>query len=169
MTDEEYNRKWFERFHLRTTVNERGCWVWTGPVSSKGYPMHAHRSHPVQAHRTAYVLKHGLKLTRAQFVCHTCDERRCWNPAHLFVGDAKANNQDCGKKGRHHNSVKTHCKRGHAYDERNTYWKIGPGGTRMRGCKACGIIKTRLAIGWSLEDALRLGKVPPGRSREDVR
>lgn len=140
MTDEEYNRKWFERLQARTVINKNGCWVWTGPVTHKGYPMQTHRSYVMQAHRVSYILKHGLTLTRQQFVCHKCDERRCWNPDHLFIGDAAANNRDCGNKGRHHNGVKTHCKRGHPFTFENTYLKVTPT-TVMRSCLECAKIR----------------------------
>jgi hypothetical protein len=33
-------------------------------------------------------------------VCHTCDTPPCVNPAHLFVGTAKDNAQDCSRKNR---------------------------------------------------------------------
>lgn len=133
MTDEEYNRRWFERLRARTVINERGCWVWTGPKSSKGYPMQEHRSLPKAGHRTAFILLRGVTLTSEQFVCHTCDERACWNPAHLFIGDARANNNDCASKGRHHNTVKTHCPKGHEFTPENTY--TTPQG--LRRCRAC--------------------------------
>lgn len=140
MTDEEYNRKWFDRLRARTIVDDKGCYVWQGPVTTKGYPSRAHRSLALQGHRIAYILTYGVTLTKEQFVCHRCDNRRCWNPEHLFVGDAAVNNRDCGNKGRHHNGVKLVCKRGHAYTFENTYLKVTPT-TVMRSCLECAKIR----------------------------
>lgn len=135
--DPAYFQEWLTRVISRSTMNVGGCWVWNGFVSWKGYGQTSWKGRNITLHRKIYELTHCLLLKTEEFVCHTCDERKCWNPAHLFVGDAKANNNDCAGKGRHHNSVKTHCKYGHLYDEANTVWKVGKEGNRMRGCKTC--------------------------------
>jgi hypothetical protein len=98
--------------------------------------MLAHRKWKGQAHRNVYKIVHGVELATEQLVCHTCDERRCWNPDHLFTGTAGDNNRDAGNKGRHHNSVKTHCPRGHEYSFENTTLKV-TATTVMRECKEC--------------------------------
>lgn len=135
-TDEEYNRRWFERLRARTVTNERGCFVWQGPVGSKGYILHAHRQWQNSGHRIVYRILRKKDLLTSDLVCHECDTRRCWNIDHLFIGTEAVNNRDCGNKGRHHNSVKTHCKRGHEFTFENTYLKV-TAGTVMRACLAC--------------------------------
>lgn len=159
LTDEAYNRRWFERLRARSITNENGCFVWQGPRSSKGYIMFVHRAWRCQAHRVVYRLTHAVELKTEEFVCHTCDERRCWNPAHLFIGSAKDNNNDCAGKGRHHNTVKTSCKRGHPYNESNTY--ITPEG--LRNCKVCSRARMRIAAGWPEELAYSMDAVPHGQ------
>lgn len=51
------------------------------------------------AHRLAYRLFVG-PIPRGMYVCHHCDNPRCINPAHLFVGTAADNHLDCETKGR---------------------------------------------------------------------
>ena len=135
-TDAIYNERWIARVRAKCIVSEKGCWVWQGNLQTKGYGGTAYRGSNVAAHRQMYKLVKGVELATEQFVCHTCDVRACCNPDHLFLGSAKDNNRDCGNKGRHHNGVKTHCKRGHPFTVENTYLKVTPT-TVMRSCLTC--------------------------------
>ncbi len=57
---------------------------------------------PVAAHRYAFMKAYGLKsLERDQFVCHHCDNPKCVNPKHLFLGTNSDNMRDKLSKGRH--------------------------------------------------------------------
>lgn len=61
------------------------------------------------AHRVAYELANG-DLNGAH-VLHSCDNRKCVNPAHLFAGDLTANMQDMVAKGRQaHGTRNGHAK-----------------------------------------------------------
>jgi hypothetical protein len=78
-----------------------GCWAWTASLFKNGYgKFNVSTGDVVYAHRFAYQLVHGVTLASAQYVCHRCDNPRCINPAHLFLGDAKANSDDMRAKGR---------------------------------------------------------------------
>lgn len=35
-----------------------------------------------------------------EVACHTCDNERCWNPAHIYAGTAKSNYDDMVARGR---------------------------------------------------------------------
>src|SRR5207245_8507487 len=58
------------------------------------------------AHRVAWVLSRG-RIQEMRLVCHKCDNPKCVNPFHLFIGTFKDNMQDMIKKGRNVNPVGT--------------------------------------------------------------
>ena len=121
MTDEEYRDTWFARVRAYCDVDANGCWIWKGSITKKGYGFTYYRGHGQHnLHRLMYMAVHRVTLAETDHVCHSCDVRRCCNPDHLFLGNAAVNNRDCGNKGRHHNAVKTHCKRGHEFTPENT-------------------------------------------------
>ena len=98
------------------------------------------RSKFVGAHRLVMMQEVG-HLERWEFVCHRCDNRKCINLDHLFVGSHSDNARDMVAKGRQHQQVKTHCPSGHEYTEENTALRTrtnGPcKGNLVRVCKAC--------------------------------
>ena len=79
---------------------EGDCWEWTAAVSGKGYGKTSIDGKEAATHRWAYESFHG-EVPPGLFVCHRCDNRRCMNPEHLFVGTAIDNFSDMVAKGRH--------------------------------------------------------------------
>lgn len=51
------------------------------------------------AHRMSYLEEHGA-LPHGSWVLHECDNPRCVNPKHLFLGDVQTNVDDMVQKGR---------------------------------------------------------------------
>ena len=120
------------------------CWRWKGSPKSGIYGRL--RGEPPEkphlgAHRVAWFVHYGK--WPSEDILHKCDTPRCVRWDHLFEGTQKDNVADAMMKGRwttlrgkdHPNTHKTHCKRGHVYDEKNTYQIRGE-----RHCRQCQLI-----------------------------
>src|SRR6185369_9168336 len=74
-----------ERLQEKITINENGCWIYTGRLTPKGY-VHVRHSEEQGKMRFGHVIvweeaygpvPEGLELD------HTCKNRACLNPDHL--------------------------------------------------------------------------------------
>ena len=120
------------------------CWVWRGTInSSHGYGECSIGSRGSitrwRAHRLSYILHHG-EIPEGLVVMHSCDNRRCVNPAHLSVGTLRDNAVDAAMKGRivNGNTDKMYCKWGHLLIPDNTFIRKG---LPYRECRTCRKIK----------------------------
>ena len=112
------------RFWARTEVDDAGCWLWTGALTSDGYGQTWTGSRTIgrrnrKAHRVAYELTFG-PIPNGLTIDHLCRTRRCINPAHLEAVPHGVNVLR-GNAPTAINAAKTHCVRGHEFNPENTY------------------------------------------------
>lgn len=110
------------------------CWLWTaatGPFGHGSFRVGGRKSARQMSHRYAYEMVIG-PIPEGLVLDHLCRIHSCVNPYHLDACTQRVNLLRAPESFQAINANKTHCKRGHPFDEANTI--IRPGG---RGCRQC--------------------------------
>jgi len=128
LSDEEQKRFWSRVVRLGTDE----CWIWTSTTDSDGYGKIRVTGKQRAAHRVSWALANGREPDLC--VCHSCDNPKCVNPNHLWLGTQADNLRDMIAKGRRR---KTHCAHGHELSPDNIYTYSNG----RRQCRACLRIK----------------------------
>ena len=127
------NEKFFSGF---TAGNINECWEWQKGLHGTGIHSYGNIGHDRKkryAHRTSWEIYKG-KIPHGMNVCHHCDNPKCVNPSHLFLGTSKDNAIDCSKKGRFKKQSITHCPQGHPYSGTNLILRRNGLARRCRIC-----------------------------------
>ena len=82
-----------ERFRAKFTVVPSGCWEWHGAkLNARGYGRFLYEGKNRLAHRVSYALHKGDP--EGWMVLHRCNNPKCVNPGHLYLGDQFDNMRD---------------------------------------------------------------------------
>jgi hypothetical protein len=133
----------------RTTVTEKGCWLWNGSPNRSGYGQIKVDGRWPVVHKIVYEafvgpVPEGMQLDH---LCHDprrctlaseCPHRRCVRPSHMLPATPRENTLRSNAVTAV-NAARTHCVNGHEFTEANTY--VRPTGGRM--CRACGLAATK--------------------------
>lgn len=143
----------------RTIAGPNGCILWSGAVNSRGYGQIRTAGVLAYAHRVVYEamvgsIPQGMLLDHS---CHNqdagclggvgCSHRRCVNPHHLEPVTPRENQRRSQRTFTFIHGSKTHCVRGHAFDQANTYIRPDNGTRQCRACSRDRDRQTRVARG----------------------
>lgn len=134
-----------------------GCWLWTGACNARGYGTFSFNNKSWLAHRWGYMIFQGPIPPDVE--CdHLCRQPACVNPTHIELVSHQVNVAR-GVTGEYLGAIeraKTHCPKGHLYEESNIYRR--PDAPHSRGCRTCRQ-EANVARGKRLKNKCRSGHI----------
>lgn len=118
---------------MKKIVVDNDCWVYQGYIDRDGYAI---------AYRRWYKVFVG-GIPEGTQLDHTCNNRACVNPGHLEPVTPSENVQRSLER-TPRKPRKTHCKRGHEFNQENTYLWVSKSASQYhhpsRFCKKCNVL-----------------------------
>ena len=132
------NKTLEERFWFKVNKTDY-CWEWVGGKNSSGYGT-IYNEKTVLVHRLSWQIHFG-DIIEGLCVCHSCDNKKCVNPDHLFLGTQQDNMNDMVEKGGN-NSPKGEKNGMHKLSESDIHiikYMLGEGSTQSNVAKLFGV------------------------------
>lgn len=106
------DKAWFtlEEIYSCCIKTSEGCFEWQNAVARNGYGVATRNNRRWTITRVVMNLVYGFEMENSEIlVLHKCDNPKCVNPEHLFIGTTKDNIRDKIKKGRHLTEEGLYC------------------------------------------------------------
>lgn len=88
------------KLYNERVVKKEGCWDWLGIIdTNQGYAKVQFKRENISAHRLSWIIHYG-DIPKDKQINHHCDNRKCTNPEHLYLGTQKQNEEDKLKRNR---------------------------------------------------------------------
>lgn len=89
-----------KKIKLNIDIDKNGCLVWNKGTCGKNYSCIFFNRKSYRGNRLSFAAYNKFNLKSKNIICHTCDNRLCVNPKHLWEGTIDQNNKDCHRKKR---------------------------------------------------------------------
>lgn len=94
------NDEYIALIESRRSIDKNGCWNYTGFIGPRGYGEISLHGKTRTVSRIYWLLTQNPSITSTVLICHHCDNRLCFNPAHLYEGSYKSNVDDMYRRNR---------------------------------------------------------------------